>query len=153
MTLQYEFLRSSTTYAEFQTLLGFFLQRKGSFDSFLLNDPDDSSVTDQALGTGNGSTTDYQLLRTFGGFVEPLWWPNVITNVKVNGVNASYTHLGNGVVRITPAPANGASITWTGTYRFRCRFVQSQLEVAKFMHQLWKAKKVEMVGSLQDKIL
>jgi Conserved hypothetical protein 2217 (DUF2460) len=69
--ISYDFLRSGIQ-AEMQTLIGFFNSRQGNYDSWLFNDPDDNSVSFQSLGTGDGSTTAFQLLRTLGGFTEPV---------------------------------------------------------------------------------
>lgn len=74
-TLSYEFLRAGGGFSELQQLVGFFNQRMGSFDSFLYRDPNDYQVTDQALGTGDGSRVEYRLVRTLGGFVEPVLAP------------------------------------------------------------------------------
>ena len=53
-----------------QSLMGLFLQCQGQFGTFLYYDPTDYSVSGQVFGTGNGSTTSFQLLRTLGGFGE-----------------------------------------------------------------------------------
>lgn len=74
-TLSYEFLRAGGGFSELQHLVGFFNQRMGSFDSFLYRDPNDYLVTDQELGTGDGSRVEYRLVRTLGGFVEPVLAP------------------------------------------------------------------------------
>lgn len=71
--LSYEVLRETTGYSELQQLLGFFNARKGSFDSFLFTDPDDNAVTAQVFGVGDGATTAFQLVRTLGGAVEPVY--------------------------------------------------------------------------------
>src|SRR5437667_11316720 len=70
--IPYNFLRSDATNSELQSLLGFYNARNGSYDSFLYADSDDNSVTSQNIGTGNGSTLTFQLVRTFGAFVEPI---------------------------------------------------------------------------------
>ena len=78
------------------TLVDFFLSRGGSYDSFLYADPDDSSVTGQLLGYGDGVTTQFQLARQFlsaGGFYETIQNPNVVTAVKLNGTpQAAFTY-------------------------------------------------------------
>lgn len=71
-TLQYNFLRSKAALQEFQTLFGFFNARSGSFDSFLFRDPDDNTVANQPVGTGDGIVLSFQLLRALGGFSEPV---------------------------------------------------------------------------------
>jgi hypothetical protein len=42
----------------------------------------------------------------------------------------------------------GSALTWTGSYYYRCRFLQDTLEFNEFMNSLWEAKKVEFIGSL-----
>jgi len=146
-SLSYEVLRAASAYAELQSLMGFFNLRNGSFDSFLYTDPDDKSVTDENFGTGNGSQVVFQLLRSYGGFLEPIQNVNVLTNIKKNGVTmvnpADYTINSTGVVTFTSAPANGLPLTWTGTFYFRVRFMQDMAQFNQFMKQLWDLKKLE----------
>lgn len=146
-TLSYEVLRAASAYAELQSLMGFFNLRNGAYDSFLYTDPDDNSVTDQLIGTGNGTATQYQIVRTYGNFIEPIQNINAITNVKVNGVvkssPADYTVNSLGVITFTVAPPNGQPVTWTGTFYFRVRFLQDMAEFSQFMKHLWELKKLE----------
>lgn len=53
-----------------RTLLGFFMQRQGSFDTFLLKDPTDYVVIGGNQFTGDAVTLRFPLLRDFGGFEE-----------------------------------------------------------------------------------
>ncbi len=68
--LSYEFLRADNAHRELQTLIGFFLSRRGSWDSFLYFDPDDHEVSNEKIGTGDGVTRTFQLARSLGGFSE-----------------------------------------------------------------------------------
>lgn len=70
-SLSFEFLKDDLT-AQFATFAGFFNNLKGSFDSFLYLDPYDNTVTNQTIGTGNGTTKDFQLIRNLGSFIEPI---------------------------------------------------------------------------------
>lgn len=70
--MSYEVLRGGSAYAELQQLMGFFNQRQGSFDSFLLQDGSDNSVSGQSFGTGDGSTTAFALLHQINGWLEPI---------------------------------------------------------------------------------
>lgn len=147
-TLTYEVLRDIPTAAEFRTLLGFYNQRQGSFDSFLFQDPDDYSVTAQVFGIGDGVTTQFQLVRTLGGSVEPVYdlvsgSYGVYKNgtLQTSGVSTNAT----GGITFATAPASGDVLTWSGQYYWRVRFLQDQLDFAKFMNQLWEAKKVEFI--------
>lgn len=148
-TLTFDFLRSDPTNAEWQNLVGFFNGRKGGFDSFLFDDVDDDTVVGQTLGIGAGAATTFQLVRTLGGFVEPIYAPNVVSNVYVNGVpktvGVDYTvstwgAAAPGVVTFAVAPTG--VITADFTYYFPCRFTDDVLEFTKFMNQLWRGQKV-----------
>jgi uncharacterized protein (TIGR02217 family) len=145
-TLAYDVLRDSATHQEYRTLLGFFNLMKGGFDTFLFTDPDDYTVTDMQFGTGNGSTTAFQLFRTFGGFADPVFDLNGAPAIKVNGVTKSagsdYNIGSTGVVTFAAAPANGANLAWTGSFYWRCSFADDSMDIDKFMYQLWQAKKV-----------
>lgn len=148
--LSYEFLRSATAFSELQSLIGFFNSRGGSFDSFLFTDPDDSSVTDQAIGTGDGVTTQFQLVRTFGAFVEPIYNINGTPTIKINGATQSgnYTINSSGLVTFNAGqqPIPGAVVAWTGNFYYRTRFAQDSTEYTKFMRNLWEARKIELVS-------
>ena len=151
--LKYELLRASTAFPELQQLLAFFNARQGSFDNFLYTDPTDNSVTGQSIGTGNAVATQFQLVRSYGGNVESAMNVNSITNISINGTpTVAYTIDGFGLVTFNTAPANGAALTWTGSYYYRCRFAKDSSEFENFMYQLWELKTLELLGSLGNKI-
>jgi hypothetical protein len=88
-TLTYSLLRDrwdtraptgiGTGYDELRTLAGFFLKQQGRFRPFLFDDPTDNRIDDQVLGTGDGSMLEFQLVRSMGGFDEPITAPNVVS--------------------------------------------------------------------------
>ena len=165
-TLAYEVLDERNFMNELRTLGGFFLGRKGSYDSFLYRDPSDYKVQDQTLGTGDGSRTAFQLIRSFGEFDEPMKaaqgvidapltvtagvpsaTPDYAPVVYVNGVKATdYTISTSGLVTFTAAPASGVRVSAGFRYYFRCRFVLDEAEFSQFMANLWELKKLEMVS-------
>lgn len=143
--LTYEFLRGGNGRAEFQTLLAFFNQRKGAFDSFLFNDPTDNTVLNQQFGIGDGANRSFVLLHSIGGWVEPIGYTSNPV-VKVNGVTTS-AYVTDGVnVTFTNPPAAGAVITWSGNFQYRVRFAKDTQEFEEFMQDYWTAKKVELLG-------
>src|SRR5229473_1666909 len=91
--LAYDFLRGDAGHAEFQSLAGFFNQRQGVFDSFLYQDADDNGATAQLLGSGDGATRSFQLVRTLGGFIEPIIAPNAVNNNLSGGRRAEPVRL------------------------------------------------------------
>lgn len=147
-SLSYEFLRGDAVLAEWQTLEGFYKLMGGDFDTFLFTDPDDNAVAAMPFGTGNGSTTAFQLVRALGGFAEAIFDLNGAPLVFKAGVLQStpsqYSVSSSGLVTFTAAPSAGQALTWTGSFYRRCRFSRGQLEFQKFMRDFWQAKKVEI---------
>ncbi|HEV8015213.1 MAG TPA: DUF2460 domain-containing protein [Stellaceae bacterium] len=153
-TLGFDFLRqgalSGTAYSEFAQLAGFFDLRQGMFDSFLYADPDDNAVTAQAIATGDGATTGFPLVRGFGGFVEPILAPNVVSHVYLGGVVQSPSSYSvsawgattPGLITFTAAPGSGVAISADFSFYFPCRFAADQMDFEKFMASLYAAKKV-----------
>ncbi len=151
--LTYNVLRSGAAYGELQQLAGFFNARQGMFDTFLYQDADDNSVTAQTIGTGNGTTATFQLIRTFGGFIEPVLAPNTVSHVYLNGVNQasgwSVTGWGTatpGILTFTSPPGNGVSITADFTYYFPVRMSEDSVPFTLFLSQHYKAKKFSFVS-------
>lgn len=142
--LQFEFLRADAN-AELQALVGLFNAVRGNFDTFLFDDPDDDTATLAQFGTGDGSTTQFQLLRPLGGFLEPVYEPHGTVSIYKAGVlQSSGVSVGaNGLVTFTTAPTAGQVLAWSGSFYWRCRFKQSQIEFEQFMKQLWSARAVE----------
>jgi uncharacterized protein (TIGR02217 family) len=148
-SLSYELLRADTAHEELQTFIGFFNEHRGAWDSWLYRDPSDNTVTGQSIGLGNGTATDFQLVRTYGAngntFAEPMTAIDGDPTIYVAGVEidpADYTVSDTGLVTFDTAPASGA-ITADFSYFFRCHFIADELEFNQFMYQLWEAQTVE----------
>jgi uncharacterized protein (TIGR02217 family) len=149
-TLTYEVLRGGTAYQEYQTLLGFYNQRQGSYDDFLFTFAGDSSVAAQNFGTGDGATTTFQLIRNLGGFLEPVQNLNGAPSIYVNGtlktVTTDYAIGATGIVAFVTAPAVAAALTWSGSFYYRCRFAADQYDFEQFYQDFWALKKVELLS-------
>ena len=148
--LTFDFLRATPSAAEFQSLAGFFNQRQGAFGTFLYADADDNAVTGQSLGAGDGATVSFQLVRAFGGFIEPVLAPNVVNAVYLAGVvqspSAYSVNPTTGLLTFTAAPASGAAITADFSYYFRCRFAEDTVDFEKFMATLYRAQKLAFIS-------
>ena len=148
--LSYEFLRQTGVLTEMATLAGFFNARKGGFDSFLFADPDDYSIVNQLVGIGDAAATQFQLVRTFGGYLEPVYDQSGITGIYINGfakaLGTDYTVSATGLLTFVVAPGAGLTVAWTGTYYRRVVFAQDAAEFGKFMQNLWTLKTVELEG-------
>jgi uncharacterized protein (TIGR02217 family) len=151
-TLTYDILRQNGSFTELSTLLGFFLARQGSFDSFLYTDPEDNAVSAQSFGVGDGTTTAFQLQRTFGGFTEPVYnvtgTPSIFKAGTLQATPANYSIGGSGLVTFTSAPAAGAALTWTGGYAWRVRFATDSYDFEEFASQLWQLRQLVFVSVL-----
>lgn len=148
-TLNYGFLGAGNinglSNTDWQTLAGFYDQMLGGAALFQFNVPDDTSVTSQAFGTGNGTTTKFQLVRTLGGATCPVY--AILTSViKDNGVTKTpvtdYTIDDYGMVTFVVAPVNTHALTWTGTYNWYCRFDDDNVEFTNVMTRIWTCTKL-----------
>jgi len=146
--LSYEVLRITTAVNELNQIIGFFNARQGSYDTFLYSDLHDNAVANQTFATVVAGQYAYPLVRTLGGFVEPVGAVNGLPTIKANGTvvpSANYTISDNAVLTFNAGqlPTVGAVLTWSGSFYYRCRFVQDSLEFSKFTRDLWGAKKIE----------
>jgi uncharacterized protein (TIGR02217 family) len=136
-----------------RTLAAFFLQQQGTFRPFLIDDPTDNAVVDQALGTGDGSVRAFQLVRSMGGFDEPITAPSVVSAIRGNGVRqdpTAYTiDSETGLITFTTPPPAGQVIAVDFTYRFRVRFAEDSAEFENFMYQLWQLKQIKLQSVLR----
>ena len=168
-TLTYEYLlndprfRDESEQTPLETLIGFFLARGGRFDDFLLNESDltgrleDSVYSGQPIGTGDGSTKSFQIVRNIGGFLEAVQNPmNQIAAVYLNGVSkvqgTDYS-IANGVVTFVLAPSAGVSITADFTMLHRVRFHSGSslsgkegIELSNFYFNLYECKEVQLIS-------
>lgn len=140
----YEFLSDaprSVGESSLHTIMGFFLARQGSFDTFLLKDPDDYLVTNGLLGASNGTQTAFYFRRYMGEFGEIVGQVDTANTIHVyHRTEANHT-VGTGpytvtisglafdygvkiggtpLVKVPSAPASGqyAVDTGTGVYTF-----------------------------------
>ncbi len=127
--LPFSFLRQSTAYGEVQQLIAFINSVAGRGTAFQYNDPQDStSGTAQLVGVGTSTTTDYQLVRAYGGYVEPVFAVSTSSTAYTIIVGsttlstAAYTMSNRGILSLSSAAPSGQSVTWQGTFNWWCRF-------------------------------
>ncbi|MBF0402300.1 MAG: DUF2460 domain-containing protein [Magnetococcales bacterium] len=157
-SLQFDYLRAAGSRNEYETLQGFILGRRGSFESFLFLDPTDSVCTDMPFGVGNGVQTVFQLTRAFGfhggfSFTEPVENIRSLVAIKINGVaTGSYAVSASGLVSFTTPPANEAVLTWSGTFCFRCRFLDDTEAFGQTLPNLWDLQELKFIGAPGNKL-
>lgn len=149
-SLSFEVLRTKASVNELEQLAGFFNARKGSFESFLYEDPTDNAVIDQTIGNTVQGVTRYQLVRSMGGFIEPVLAVKERPAVKVGGValtyGRDYTVTDKGVLVFNAPQTPNSLITWTGGFYFRVRFTSDTIDFENVLGSLWTAKKIEFTS-------
>lgn len=126
-----------------QLFLECFMATCGGGNYFLFTDPNDNTVSNGVMlnvtpaaaspmgQVGDGTSTVFMLARLIGQS------PDVLQNVsgvaiKVGGVakalGTDYTISSTGVVTFVTAPANNATITWTGSFQYLCKFTEDTLK-------------------------
>ena len=151
--LTFEGLRQGSlagaAYTELAQLAGFLNSRQGMFDSFLYEDGDDKAVTGQVIGTGDGSNTLFQLVRAFGGFVEPILAPNAVTAVKLNGTPTlaygtySWGSDRPGIVQFAAPPGGGVVVTADFTYYWPVAFADDMADFPKIMSNIYECRSLK----------
>jgi uncharacterized protein (TIGR02217 family) len=152
--LTYEFLEDrSGAESSLKTILGFFLEMLGSWDTWLFKDPDDYLVTAGVCGTADGVTTQFPLCRTMGGFVEKVGQVDQANdiNVYLDAVlvdPADYTVTMPNLIVFDTAPAPG-SITADFQFFYACRFLEDSQDYEKFIDKLWTLQSCSFKSVIQ----
>ena len=129
-----------------QTLMGFYLACQGQFGTFLYIDPTDSVVRGQVIATGDGLTTSFTMVRSLGGFSEPVGWVTALSAVYFGGTAqaaSGYALATPNALTFTNAPAAGTIITADFAYAFVCRFLDDQEDFENIMFGLWQLQSLK----------
>lgn len=154
-------LKQLQTPAEAKALKSFALERRGSLHSFKVRDfsdytsnPDGETAAtnlDQIIGTGDGTTTTFQLVKRYG-YLGPNEYTRTITlpesgtvAVAVDGVSTATTPASDGRIVFAAAPANGTLITAGFRFYVPVRF---SLEFEKWARMQADAYQVWSLASL-----
>lgn len=141
--LPFSYLRSDSN-AEWQTLAGFINSVNGPVQLFGYADPDDNLAVNQEFAVGDGTTLGpFQLVRSLGGFVEPVFLLNGNPTIKVAGtLTTNWTVDAYGRVTFTSgnAPGSAAAVTWSGEYYIPCRFDEDSTDYNKFLAKIFENK-------------
>ena len=127
--------------ADTEALVAFFYSvAVGQANAFRFKDPLDFTFTDQAIGTGNGTTTTFALVKTYsmGGqtytrlLQKPVAGTVAITLAGVPAVGFT-VNTATGVVTITPAPAPGVAVLASGEFDVPVRLAVDSLEGLQYV--------------------
>jgi uncharacterized protein (TIGR02217 family) len=144
--------------AELETLLAFFRARRGPAIGFRFRDPYDNSSngmtgtptgTDQAIGTGDGATDTFELMKTYGSAeIRRITRPVAgSVRVAVDGAElvSGWTLADKGVIEFSAPPAVGASVTAGFLFDTPVRFADDRIEVNRATFLAGEAPSVPLV--------
>jgi uncharacterized protein (TIGR02217 family) len=134
------------TLTQYRTLENFFRPMFGGCHSFLIEDKIEKVSSAEGFGTGDGSTTTFQLKRTYtqteaspyngdtNSDVRNITKPkqgtiSIFDNASLKTETTHYTvNYGTGVITFLSAPVNAHVLTWTGNYYLPVRFKDDSLD-------------------------
>ena len=132
---RYNVAHGVKTKAQLDALIAFFRARKGRAYGFRFKDWTDFKANAQTIGTGNGTLTQFQLIKKYisGGVEEVRTIKKPVSgsvSVFVNGVlqtTGITVDTTSGVVSFTAAPSAAAAITATFDFDVPVRFDTDRL--------------------------
>lgn len=143
---------------ELETLLAFYRARRGPAVAFRFRDPYDNSsngmtgdptATDQVIGTGDGVTDSFALMKTYGSGEQRRITRPVAGSVRVaeDGVELTtgWVMADKGVIAFAQAPAAGAAITAGFLFDTPVRFGEDRLEVNRATFRAGEAPTVPLI--------
>jgi len=146
--------------AELGVLIAFFRARRGAARGFRLADPFDFSsngmtgaptMLDQRIGTGDGLTASFPLVKNYGGLADPQIRPITrprpeTVTVSVAGIAESGWTLGEGgVVIFSEAPADSAEIRAGFLFDVPVRFAEDRLDITGAAFAAGEAPSVPLI--------
>ncbi|MBS7669328.1 DUF2460 domain-containing protein [Croceicoccus gelatinilyticus] len=157
---QYDIAHNARSPADIAALRAFHRARRGASRAFLLKDwieytshadgRSDPSATDQPLGTGDGATTVFDIVKRYGDaggtYDQPVKWPVAGTVVVafdgVVQVGGYTVQRGDGTVTFAVAPDTDVIITCGYEFDVPVRFTEDLLSVS------WDTINSRSVGSV-----
>ncbi|WP_341207023.1 DUF2460 domain-containing protein [uncultured Sphingomonas sp.] len=133
--------------ADVAMLLAFFRARMGAARGFRLRDPFDWRATGETIGTGDGVTRRFVLLRRYGAATRRITRPVAgSVRVFVDGVaTAGFTVSAGGVVTLDAAPAQGAVVAASFDFDVPVRFAEDHLSVTRATYLAGAAPSVPLI--------
>lgn len=124
-----------------QALTGFYLACQGRLTPFLYVDPSEGPFLDQAIGLGNGVTTNFVLGRNIADYLEPAPWVLAVTEATVAGVaQPGWALVSPNILAFSIPPAAGARIGASFSTAYLCRFLDDQQDFENISKDLWRVR-------------
>lgn len=141
---RYNVAHGVKTQAQLDALIAFFRARKGRAHGFRFKDWTDFSAVGQSLGAGNGSQTQFQLVKRYvsGGVTETRTIAKPVAGTVKPYLNSVLQTSGfsvntaTGVVTFTAAPGNGVAVAADFEFDVPVRFDTDYLAATLDDHAL-----------------
>ncbi|WP_159761517.1 DUF2460 domain-containing protein [Sphingomonas sp. 8AM] len=137
-------VRSETDVA---TLLAFYRARLGAARGFRLRDPFDWRASGETIGTGDGVTRQFALVRRYDAATRRITRPVAgSVRVTVGGVTTTaFTLAPGGIVTLDAAPAQGAVVAAAFDFDVPVRFAEDHLSVTRATYLAGAAPSVPLI--------
>ncbi len=138
---------------QLSALVAFFRARKGRADGFRFKDWTDYQTTAEPIDTGDGSTTQFQLVKTYvNGSVtdtrtitKPVSGSILIYKAGVLQTTGYSVSTTTGIVTFSTAPTAGAAITATFDFDVPVRFDTDRLSASQDSYGLGSVQDIPLV--------
>lgn len=134
---------------DLERILGFFLQRRGSFEAFLYKPPEVALQDRILVGTGDGVNSSFRLIRSIGGFIEPAGGVAVKTDLEVflDGELMPYPSFELSDHRdlvFNEPPEEGVEVRASFYPLLRVRFKDDSADFTQFASRLWELQSISL---------
>lgn len=130
---RYEFDYKPRELADVQAIVAFFHDARGMARTWLLKSWTDYKATNEVIGTGNGSATDFQMVKSYGT-LQP--YSRTLTYIKpgslsvtVDGAAATVSSETDGLVTLSSPPGPGAVVRASCQFYVPVRFNSDEIRV------------------------
>lgn len=136
---RYDVAHGVKNQTQLNTLIAFFRARKGRADGFRFKDWTDFAATAQIIGTGDGATSQFQLIKTYenGSVIETRTISKPVdgtVNIYLDGVSENSANYSvntlNGIITFNTEPADGVEISADFEFDVPVRFDTDRLSAS-----------------------
>ena len=132
--------------ADIAELLAFFRARMGPARGFRLRDPFDWRGEGERIGTGDGATRRFALVRNYGECARRITRPAAgSVAVRVGGASVGFAVEPGGWLTLDVAPAAGAAVAADFAFDVPVRFAEDRLSVARATFGAGEAASVPLI--------
>ena len=110
---------------QYNYLYGFWMARRGSYEGFLYKDWGDFELLSEVIGTGDGTTTQFQSTKTYGTFVRLIRY--LAPGVQVDAGGTPYqVDRNSGLITFTRPVPKDVAIKLTADFYVPVKFVEDK---------------------------